>query len=142
MGRAAKILNDARQARVDLERVENRLEMIRARYGLGSPVLSWAPGGSGGRDLSVYMAEAEQAVQQRDEAAGNYERVRQTALDVLSGCRNAQARQMLTLIYIDGIPEADAYRRCGREYTSGWITCRREIERLDRLLPTLKQKND
>lgn len=135
MGRAHRILIDARRARADLERADDSLETIRARYGLGSPVLSWAPGGCGGRDLSAYAAQAEQIVRERDMAAGHYERARQAALDVLRGCRNDQARQMLTLIYIDGIPEADAYRQCGRKYTSGWITCRREIERLDRLLP-------
>jgi len=118
----------------DVNEIDDRLEVIRARFGAGSPRLSHAPGGhtNGTRDLSDYYAQAEDLIRQRRAAVLRREMAVQDVLHMLTGCKNARAAEMLRRVYIDGQTRTEAAAACGMSYNAGYMAMVREIARLEK----------
>ena len=51
---------------------------------------------------------------------------------MLTGCKNARAREMLLRVYIQGQTRAEAAAACGMSYNAGYMTMMREIAKLEK----------
>ena len=129
-----EILTAPERYRQDVSDIDDRLAVIRARFGAGSPRLSHAPGGhtNGTRDLSDYYAQAEDLIKRRRAAVLRREMAVQDVLRMLTGCTNDRAREMLLRVYIQGQTRAEAAAACGMTYNAGYVTMMREIARLEK----------
>ena len=129
-----EVLQAPERYRQDVNEIDDRLEVIRARYGAGSPRLSHAPGGhtNSTHDLSDYYAQAEDLIKRRRAAVLRREMAVQDVLHMLAGCKNNKAREMLRRVYIQGQTRAEAAAACGMSYNAGYVTMMREIAKLEK----------
>ena len=129
-----EVLQAPERYRQDVSDIDDRLEVIRARFGAGSPRLSHAPGGhtNATHDLSDYYAQAEDLIRQRRAAVVRREMAVQDVLHMLTGCTNDRAREMLLRVYIQGQTRAEAAAACGMTYNAGYMAMVREIARLEK----------
>ena len=129
-----EVLQAPERCRQDVSDIDDRLAVIRARFGAGSPRLSFAPGGhtNGTRDLSDYYAQAEDLIRQRRAAVLRREMAVQDVLHMLTGCTNDRAREMLRRVYIHGQTRAEAAAACGMSYNAGYMAMVREIAKLEK----------
>ena len=120
--------------RQDVSDIDDRLAVIRARFGAGSPRLSFAPGGhtNATHDLSDYYAQAEDLIKRRRAAVVKREMAVQDVLRMLTGCTNDKAREMLLRVYIQGQTRTEAAAACGMSYNAGYMAMIREIARLEK----------
>ena len=120
--------------RQDGSDIDDRLAVIRARFGAGSPRLSFAPGGhtNATHDLSDYYAQAEDLIKRRRAAVVKREMAVQDVLRMLTGCTNDKAREMLLRVYIQGQTRTEAAAACGMSYNAGYMAMIREIARLEK----------
>ena len=118
----------------DVTEIDDRLEVIRARFGAGSPRLSFAPGGhtNSTHDLSDYYAQAEDLIKRRRAAVLRREMAVQDVLRMLTGCTNDKAREMLLRVYIQGQTRTEAAAACGMSYNAGYMAMTREIAKLEK----------
>lgn len=122
-GQIARIIRD----------IEADITAIRAGYEAGSPSLSFAPGGGGGkRDLSSYYARVEDLQEVRAEAVESFAAAQEEAAEVLIGCRSQKARHLLALRYMRGYSVREIADALGMGYDTVYTTIRREIGHLQR----------
>ena len=122
-GRVKQIIRD----------IEADITAIRAGYEAGSPSLSFAPGGGGGkRDLSAYYARVEELQDVRAEAIESFAAAQEEAAEVLIGCRTQKARHLLALRYMRGYTVREIADALGMGYDTVYTTIRREIGYLQR----------
>lgn len=122
-GRVKQIIRD----------IEADITAIRAGYEAGSPSLSFAPGGGGGkRDLSSYYARVEELQDVRAEAVESFAAAQEEAAEVLIGCRTPRARHLLALRYMRGYSVREIADALGMGYDTVYTTIRREIGHLQR----------
>ena len=122
-GQIARIIRD----------IEADITAIRAGFEAGSPSLSFAPGGGGGkRDLSCYYARVEDLQEVRAEAVESFAAAQEEAAEVLIGCRTQKARHLLALRYMRGYSVREIADALGMGYDTVYTTIRREIGYLQR----------
>ena len=122
-GQIARIIRD----------IEADITAIRAGFEAGSPSLSFAPGGGGGkRDLSSYYARVEDLQEVRAEAVESFAAAQEEAAEVLIGCRSQKARHLLALRYMRGYSVREIADALGMGYDTVYTTIRREIGYLQR----------
>ncbi len=122
-GQIARIIRD----------IEADITAIRAGFEAGSPSLSFAPGGGGGkRDLSSYYARVEELQEVRAEAVESFAAAQEEAAEVLIGCRSQKARHLLALKYMRGYTVREIADALGMGYDTVYTTIRREIGHLQR----------
>ena len=122
-GQIARIIRD----------IEADITAIRAGFEAGSPSLSFAPGGGGGkRDLSCYYARVEDLQEVRAEAVESFAAAQEEAAEVLIGCRTQKARHLLALKYMRGYTVREIADALGMGYDTVYTTIRREIGYLQR----------
>ena len=122
-GRVKQIIRD----------IEADITAIRAGWEAGSPSLSFAPGGGGGkRDLSSYYARVEDLQEVRAEAIESFAAAQEEAAEVLIGCRSQKARHLLALRYMRGYTVREIADALGMGYDTVYTTIRREIGYLQR----------
>lgn len=122
-GQIARIIRD----------IEADITAIRAGFEAGSPSLSFAPGGGGGkRDLSCYYARVEELQEVRGEAVESFAAAQEEAAEVLIGCRTPKARHLLALRYMRGYSVREIADALGMNYDTVYTTIRREIGYLQR----------
>ena len=122
-GQIARIIRD----------IEADITAIRAGFEAGSPSLSFAPGGGGGkRDLSSYYARVEDLQEVRAEAVESFAAAQEEAAEVLIGCRTQKARHLLALRYMRGYSVREIADALGMGYDTVYTTIRREIGYLQR----------
>ena len=122
-GQIARIIRD----------IEADITAIRAGFEAGSPSLSFAPGGGGGkRDLSSYYARVEDLQEVRAEAVESFAAAQEEAAEILIGCRSQKARHLLALRYMRGYTVREIADALGMGYDTVYTTIRREIGYLQR----------
>ena len=122
-GQIARIIRD----------IEADITAIRAGVEAGSPSLSFAPGGGGGkRDLSCYYARVEDLQEVRAEAVESFAAAQEEAAEILIGCRAPKARHLLALRYMRGYSVREIADALGMNYDTVYTTIRREIGYLQR----------
>ena len=122
-GQIARIIRD----------IEADITAIRAGFEAGSPSLSFAPGGGGGkRDLSSYYARVEDLQEVRAEAVESFAAAQEEAAEILIGCRTQKARHLLALKYMRGYTVREIADALGMGYDTVYTTIRREIGYLQR----------
>ena len=122
-GRVKQIIRD----------IEADITAIRAGWEAGSPSLSFAPGGGGGkRDLSSYYARVEELQDVKAEAIESFAAAQEEAAEVLIGCRSQKARHLLALRYMRGYTVREIADALGMGYDTVYTTIRREIGYLQR----------
>ena len=122
-GQIARIIHD----------IEADITAIRAGFEAGSPSLSFAPGGGGGkRDLSSYYARVEDLQEVRAEAVESFAAAQEEAAEILIGCRSQKARHLLALRYMRGYSVREIADALGMGYDTVYTTIRREIGYLQR----------
>lgn len=122
-GQIARIIRD----------IEADITAIRAGFEAGSPSLSFAPGGGGGkRDLSSYYARVEDLQEVRAEAVESFAAAQEEAAEILIGCRTQKARHLLALRYMRGYTVREIADTLGMGYDTVYTTIRREIGYLQR----------
>ena len=122
-GQIARIIRD----------IEADITAIRAGFEAGSPSLSFAPGGGGGkRDLSCYYARVEDLQEVRAEAVESFAAAQEEAAEILIGCRTQKARHLLALRYMRGYSVREIADALGMGYDTVYTTIRREIGHLQR----------
>ena len=122
-GQIARIIRD----------IEADITAIRAGFEAGSPSLSFAPGGGGGkRDLSSYYARVEDLQEVRAEAVESFAAAQEEAAEILIGCRSQKARHLLALRYMRGYSVREIADALGMGYDTVYTTIRREIGYLQR----------
>jgi len=122
-GQIARIIRD----------IEADITAIRAGFEAGSPSLSFAPGGGGGkRDLSSYYARVEDLQEVRVEAVESFAAAQEEAAEILIGCRTQKARHLLALRYMRGYSVREIADALGMGYDTVYTTIRREIGYLQR----------
>ena len=117
-----------------LREIDMEIDRVRAGFEAGSPSLSFAPGGGGGkRDLSVYYCRVEDLIKCRKAAYDRYGMSVQKVLQVLDGCENKTAKRLLQLVYVGGLTRAQAAEMCGVSYDCAYTMMRRQIMRLAKI---------
>ena len=127
----SRVLYAPERYRAVIRDIDQEIEQVRAGFEAGSPSLSFAPGGGGGkRDLSTYYARVEDLIKCRKAAVDRREMAVQAVLVILEGCENETAKKLLLLVYVQGMSRRQAAEMCGKSYDCAYKIMSREISRL------------